>query len=220
MDETSDDAPSVGRRTVLRRSAGVAAGSVALAGVGAAQENGTDTANGTDDGGASGGTGTVTNVAISQDAPRFGKSDYVGMFLKVGDEIDAGDTPPVTTCSFFRSDDQLQTLGTTLVSPTVEEIAQDVRIYARGSDPALTRGKTYIVNNQQSCGGELLQLQLEETNRAPEINEVIANLNETNGTGGTGGGGGTTTTNTPGFGVGAAIAGIAAGISYALRRND
>lgn len=231
MDEMNEKTADVGRRAVLRRSAAVTVATPALIGVGTAQTNGTGngTGNGTDNGsknGTEGDTVTVTNAAIPSNAPTFGKPDYTGMFIRLGSILKTADTQGIGSCQFFRSDDDLVPYAAILVSPNQNELERGSNVYGRVSDGALEPGRTYTVNNQIQCDAGFVQVQLEEVDNAPRVDEAINNTSGTGGDTGVGTGGGdvggaegTTATDTPGFGVGAALAGLATGVGYVIRQS-
>ncbi|ESP87560.1 hypothetical protein [Candidatus Halobonum tyrrellensis] len=198
----SDAEPSPGRRGFLRAAAGVSAGAL---GVGAAT---TGTASAQED--------TITDEgAFPADAPTLGNSDYTGMFVHVGGINQEASTADVSGCEFVESDDAVVAYDVTLIDRASPDTPQaDTIMFASVGSDAVEFGRLFIVTGQQSCNSDRVQVALEQVGSA-DIRDVSENQSAPRTD--TSDGGATNTTG-PGFGLGAAAAGLL-GAGELLRRR-
>lgn len=217
MDRPNGDADGLDRRSVLRRSAALAA-TPALIGVGAAQSgNGT----GNETGGSPTGSGdededaTTTTAAVPAGTPTIGHPSYAGLFLHVGNVQRQADARGLGSCPFFGSGDEPAEYEATFIDRSQRDNPEDeIRLFVSADNGNVDQGKLFIVNQQQQCGDSFVQLQLESVGAEYDVNTAGEDESEN-------GGDGTTQTDTPGFGFGAGVAGLlAAAGGYVLRRDD
>lgn len=205
----SDAEPSPGRRGFLRAAAGVSAGAL---GVGAAT-TGTATAQ----------DAITAEGAFPSDAPMLGNPDYTGMFVHVAGINQDASTADVSGCEFVESDDAVVAYDVTLVDRASPDTPQaDTIMFASVGSDAVEFGRLFIVTDQQSCNSDRVQVALDQVGSA-DIRDVSENQSaprtDTSDGGGEAGDGGTTNTTGPGFGLGAAAAGLL-GAGELLRRRD
>ncbi|WP_435123947.1 hypothetical protein [Halobaculum sp. D14] len=188
--------PRTSRRGVLR--AAGAASAALVAGVGA----GTGVAAAQDDTGGD----VTTKAAIPADTPQFDNDDYTGMFVHVAGVDDAAATADVGTCPFLGADDEVTAYDATVVDRVDADHPQaDTTLYAASGNDDVSAGALFVVNNQQQCGAGTVQLRLEEIGEADvRVSEEADDA----------------AVETPGFGVGAAVAGLFGGAAYLRRRGD
>ena len=169
-------------------------------------------------------------AAIPQSAPTFGKNDYVGLFIQVKQR--AGNVNPsgIASCPFVQQGTAPEEGTYTSIDADKlwgynAEILQRVNTDTEGrsttlfslaqNGPQIDPGQIYVINAAQKCG-EYVQVQLEQVGNS-QIDAKSGAGAETAGTEGIGAEagdetttGGATTSNTPGFGVLAAVGGMAA----------
>ncbi|WP_224267899.1 hypothetical protein [Haloprofundus salinisoli] len=169
----------------------------------------------------------TTTAAISDDAPTFSGSDYTGLFVHVRSVSNDQSVSRLDSCDFFSGDDETIVYVARLIDRTAEDHpSEETLLYAVEGTDELGVGNLYVINGQQSCGGPLVQLELESVG-ASAINVSSGDgggagtesgpVEESTTTGGEGATDsaettGSTETTTPGFGplAGAASLGGAA----------
>jgi hypothetical protein len=184
QDATEDE--SVTRRRFVRGAAATAAAPLAV-GSAAAQE------------------GTVQKAALPNTAPKFGASNYAGMFLKVTGYDREAEMESVGACEFVGREEDLSAYDATLVDKQgSERESADTTLYGVTQTDAFDAGNVFVVNDTASCPNAYTTVTLEEVDSSSiEVS--------TGTTGGSSGGA------IPGFdflagalGVGAAAAAVAA----------
>ncbi|WP_313693445.1 PGF-CTERM sorting domain-containing protein [Halorarum halobium] len=197
-----DGRDRLGRRSFLRGTAGAGAAAVGVGTVGTARaQDGTGTADGEAE-------RATTSAAFAEDAPRLGNSDYTGLFVHVAGVNQDASTRDVSTCPFVESDDAVVAYDVTVVDRASEETPQaDTLLFAAVDDDSVAFGKLFIVTGQTDCGSDHVQAQLEEVGAAT-FDTADVDI----------GGPDVTETDSPGFGVAGALAGVL-GTGELLRRR-
>ena len=194
----SDANRSHGRRAFLGAAAGVLGVGATAAGTARAQDD-----------------PITVDTALPSDAPRFGNSDYLGLFVHVAGVNQNASTENVA-CPFAEGDDAVVAYDVTLIDRASEDTPQADSLMFAPIDTAVEHGKLFIITNQQSCEGDQVQIALEQVGAAefPEAvntsTPTVVGAETTTGT---------TTTTGPGFGVGAALTGLL-GAGELLRRRE
>lgn len=227
------DDTRISRREFALGSATVAVGAAAATGTVAAQDGG-QTGNGTDGGTGADGEG---RRAVAYTPGEF--EDYSGTYVVVSDLTQNDPQDAFVDCDYATwPNDQTAVYEGSIVenlSGTGEDLenALGVEIYVDESGPEPGLGQPFEVLEVHDCPGEVTGLLLatvpsefqgddeNETDGNATAGNATATETAANATDG-GDGGGTTATDTPGFGVGAAIAGLtgAVAISRLLRDGD
>lgn len=105
----------------------------------------------------------ITPYAAVQDtAPTFGNSDYVGLFVQVSGYNRDADSQGVGSCAFVQSEDSVTGYDAEMIDTYNDNHeSEPIVLFAVTQNP-IQPGKLFVVNNQSSCGGEYVSLQLEE----------------------------------------------------------
>lgn len=163
--------------------------------------------------------GTVTtDAAVPSDAPTLDNSDYTGLFVHLGGRSENAATEDVGSCQFVEDPAQIAAYDVVLVDrETAGSPQATTRLFSRADDGAVEPGGLFIVTGQQSCDGGPVQLALERVGAA-EIDTAQVGV-ESGVADDDGGGGAETGASSPGFGVGAALAGLL-GAGELVRRRE
>ena len=230
------------RRSLLRTGGAAAAGAAAvpaLSGRASAQNETTDTPVGGE------GESITMTAAIPQSAPTFDANNYVGLFIQVKQRKGSINPSGIASCSFVRKgtapeEGQYTSIDVDKIWGYNAEIFQRVGTDTEGAPttlfalaqngPQIDPGQIYVINAAQPCG-DYVQVQLEQVVHS-QIDAKSGVGAETGNTAGVGGAAGdeatntgqvagdeTTTTNTPGFGVLAAVGGMSAAAVGLAARN-
>ncbi|SEO93027.1 hypothetical protein SAMN04487948_10840 [Halogranum amylolyticum] len=172
----------VSRRRLLRAGSAAAAvaGVPALSGLAGAQSDGEDEEK--DD--------IYTNGVLSNSTPKFGNSDFTGLYLLVEDPQNDPDTTGVSSCDVIESDDRIAAYNATIsekVDVGAESEAEETTLYIPAQDSTVETGNQYVVNSQTDCPGGHTSVKLEQ------VGSSSIETAATNGTGET-----TTVTDTAG----------------------
>ncbi|WP_117594325.1 hypothetical protein [Haloprofundus halophilus] len=177
----------------------------------------------------------TTTAAISGDAPTFSGTDYTGLFVHVRGVSNDQSVSRLDSCDFFGGDDEAIVYIVRLIDRTADDHpSEETLLYAVEGTDELGVGNLYVVSNQQSCGGPLVELELESVG-ASTINVSTGDGGgaatesgsgeESTATGGEdtaddGETTGSTETTTPGFGPLAAAAGLGGAALWFGRSTD
>jgi hypothetical protein len=183
---------SLTRRRFVRGAAAAATAAPLAAGSASAQE------------------GKVQKAALPNTAPKFGSSNYAGMFVKItGYDRDA-EMESVGACDFVGRDEDLSAYAATLVDRQgSERESGETTLYGVTSTDAFDAGKVFVVNDTQSCPNAYTTVMLEEVDES----SIEVSTGEEGGTG--------TSSSVPGFGLFAGALGVGtAAAAVAVRARD
>jgi hypothetical protein len=163
MSDSTDDSrratatDDVSRRQLLRASGGaaaVAAGFPAVSGVASAQTDEEDEQD------------TIyTDAVLSNSTPKFGKSNFTGLYLLIEDPHNNPDTTGVSSCSVIESDDRVAAYNATIsekVDTGAQSEAEETVVYIPAQDSTVETGNQYVVNDQTACSGGYTSVRLEQ----------------------------------------------------------
>lgn len=164
----------VSRRRLLRAggAAAAVAGVPALSGLAGAQSDGEDEEK--DD--------VYTNGVLSNSTPKFGNSDFTGLYLLVEDPQNNPDTTGVSSCDVIESDDRIAAYNATIsekVDVGAESEAEETTLYIPAQDSTVETGNQYVVNSQTDCPGGHTSVKLEQVGSS---SIETASANQTDGT--------------------------------------
>ncbi|ELZ34058.1 hypothetical protein C474_03835 [Halogeometricum pallidum JCM 14848] len=146
------------------------------------------------------------SAAVQNTAPTFGNSDYVGLFVQISGYNRDADSQGVGSCAFVQSEDSVTGYDAEMIDTYNDNHeSESIVLFAVTQNP-VQPGKLFVVNDQSSCGGGYVSLQLEE---------VGSSSIETPGSTGSGSG-----SSIPGFGFLAGALGLGAAGAAAARSDD
>ncbi|EJN58280.1 hypothetical protein [Halogranum rubrum] len=225
-DNTGDSrratATNVSRRRLLRTSGGAVAavaGFPAVSGLANAQAEGENEEQ----------DGITTSGVLSNSTPKFGKSDFVGLYLLIEDPHNDPDTTGVSSCNVIESDDRIAAYNATIsekVDVGSDSEAEQTVIYIPAQDSTVETGKQFAVNSQTECSGGYTSVQLEQVGESSIETAAADESTQTTGTTETTESGpvtdepeSTTDASSPGFSALTGVLGVGAAGLAALRRG-
>lgn len=225
-DSTGDSqratATNVSRRRLLQTSGGVAAavaGFPAVSGLTSAQAEGENEEQ----------DGITTSGVLSNSTPKFGKSDFTGLYLLIEDPHNDPDTTGVSSCNVIESDDRIAAYNATIsekVDVGSDSEAEQTVVYIPAQDSTVGTGKQFAINSQTECSGGYTSVQLEQVGSssietaASETGETTTSTTETTESGPvTDEPESTTETSSPGFSALTGVLGVGAAGLAALKRR-
>ena len=150
----------------------------------------------------------LTDAVISATVPTLDRDDYTGLFVQVVTvestaELDIG----ADACGFLDADEELVAYETRFIDRIEDDrLSTSAILYASAGNENIHEGKLFVVNSQEACSEDFVWVTLEQIG-AGRIGDGPADETE-----------GETDSRTPGFGIGAALAGLSTASLVALRR--
>ena len=146
------------------------------------------------------------SAAVQNTAPTFGNPDYTGLFVQVSGYNRDADSQGVGSCGFVESEDSVTGYDAEMIDTYNENHQSESIVLFAVTQNSVQPGKLFVVNQQSSCGGGYVNLQLEE---------VGSSSIETPGSTESGSG-----SAIPGFGFLAGALGLGAAGAAAARSDD
>lgn len=121
-----------------------------------------------------------TSGVLSNSTPKFGNSNFTGLYLLIEDPHNNPDTTGVSSCSVIESDDRIAAYNATIsekVDVGADSEAEETVVYIPAQDSTVETGKQFVVNSQTECSGGHTSVKLEQVG-ASSIETASTNQTE------------------------------------------